>query len=48
MVTGRNERGNGTVGEDVEIVGFRETRKSVCTGVDMFKKQLDEAFLKWR
>jgi len=30
------------VGEDVEIVGFRETRKTVCTGVEMFKKQLDE------
>src|SRR5208283_4066774 len=30
------------VGEDVEIVGFRETRKTVVTGVEMFKKQLDE------
>jgi hypothetical protein len=30
------------VGEECEIVGFRETRKTVCTGVEMFKKQLDE------
>jgi len=30
------------VGEPVEIVGFRETRQTVCTGVEMFKKQLDE------
>ena len=41
VVTGRIERGKVKVGEDVEIVGFRETRKSVCTGVEMFKKQLD-------
>jgi elongation factor Tu len=42
VVTGRIERGKVKVGEDVEIVGFRDTRKSVCTGVEMFKKQLDE------
>ena len=42
VVTGRIERGKMKVGEDVEIVGFRETRKTVCTGVEMFKKQLDE------
>jgi elongation factor Tu len=42
VVTGRIERGKVKVGEEVEIVGFRETRKSVCTGVEMFKKQLDE------
>jgi len=42
VVTGRIERGKIRVGEDVEIVGFRETRKTVCTGVEMFKKQLDE------
>ena len=42
MVTGRIERGKVKVGEDVEIVGFRETRKTVVTGVEMFKKQLDE------
>ena len=34
VVTGRIERGKVKVGEDVEIVGFRETRKTVCTGVD--------------
>jgi elongation factor Tu len=42
VVTGRIERGKIKVGEDCEIVGFRETRKTVCTGVEMFKKQLDE------
>jgi elongation factor Tu len=42
VVTGRIERGKVKVGEAVEIVGFRDTRASVCTGVEMFKKQLDE------
>ena len=42
MVTGRIERGKVKVGEEVEIVGFRDTRKTVVTGVEMFKKQLDE------
>ncbi|HUD14462.1 MAG TPA: EF-Tu/IF-2/RF-3 family GTPase, partial [Terracidiphilus sp.] len=42
VVTGRIERGKVKVGENVEIVGFRETRKTVVTGVEMFKKQLDE------
>jgi len=42
VVTGRIERGKVKVGEDTEIVGFRETRKTVVTGVEMFKKQLDE------
>jgi len=42
VVTGRIERGKVKVGEDVEIVGFRDTRKTVVTGVEMFKKQLDE------
>jgi elongation factor Tu len=42
VVTGRIERGKIRVGEEVEIVGFRETRKTVVTGVEMFKKQLDE------
>jgi elongation factor Tu len=42
VVTGRIERGKVKVGENVEIVGFRETRTTVCTGVEMFKKQLDE------
>src|SRR5437868_2081789 len=42
VVTGRIERGKVKVGEEVEIVGFRETRKTVVTGVEMFQKQLDE------
>jgi elongation factor Tu len=42
VVTGRIERGKVKVGEEVEIVGFRETRKTVVTGVEMFKKSLDE------
>jgi elongation factor Tu len=42
VVTGRIERGKIKVGEPCEIVGFRETRQTVCTGVEMFKKQLDE------
>src|ERR1700751_3968813 len=42
VVTGRIERGKVKVGEESEIVGFRETRKTVVPGVEMFKKQLDE------
>jgi elongation factor Tu len=42
VVTGRIERGRVKVGEEVEIVGFGETRKTVVTGVEMFKKTLDE------
>ena len=42
VVTGRIERGKIKVGEEVEIVGFRDTQKTVVTGVEMFKKQLDE------
>jgi elongation factor Tu len=42
VVTGRIERGLVKVGEEMEIVGFRETRKTVITGVEMFKKILDE------
>jgi elongation factor Tu len=42
VVTGRIERGKCKVGEEMEIVGFRETRKTVVTGVEMFKKLLDE------
>jgi elongation factor Tu len=42
VVTGRIERGKVKVGEEVEIVGIRDTRKTVVTGVEMFKKQLDE------
>ena len=40
--TGRVERGKVKVGEEVEIVGIRETRKTTCTGVEMFRKLLDE------
>jgi elongation factor Tu len=42
VVTGRIERGIVKVGEEVEIVGFRDTRKTVVTGVEMFKKLLDQ------
>jgi len=42
VVTGRVERGIVKVGEEMEIVGFRETQKTVITGVEMFKKLLDE------
>jgi elongation factor Tu len=42
VVTGRVERGKVLVGEDTEIVGIRETRKRVVTGVEMFRKLLDE------
>ncbi|HZY58217.1 MAG TPA: elongation factor Tu [Candidatus Binataceae bacterium] len=42
VVTGRVERGRCKVGEEVEIVGFRETAKTVVTGVEMFRKILDE------
>jgi elongation factor Tu len=42
VVTGRIERGVIKVGEEVEIVGIRETRKTTCTGVEMFRKLLDQ------
>jgi len=42
VVTGRVERGKVKVGEEMEIVGFRPTMKRVVTGVEMFKKLLDE------
>jgi len=42
VVTGRVERGIVKVGEEVEIVGISETRKTVATGVEMFRKLLDE------
>ena len=42
VVTGRVERGLVKVGEEVEIVGLRETQKTVCTGVEMFRKLLDQ------
>jgi len=42
VVTGRVERGIIRVGEEIEIVGFRPTFKTVCTGVEMFRKTLDQ------
>ena len=43
VATGRVERGVVNMGEEVEIVGIRETRKTVITGLEMFRKQLDFA-----
>jgi len=43
VVTGRVERGTVKVGDEVEIVGFGETRRTVVTGVEMFRKILDQA-----
>ena len=43
VATGRVERGTVKVGDEVEIVGLRDTRKSVVTGVEMFRKLLDQA-----
>ncbi len=42
VVTGRIERGKVNVGDEVEIVGIKETTKTTCTGVEMFRKLLDE------
>ena len=42
VVTGRVERGIVKVGEEVEIVGLRDTQKTTCTGVEMFRKLLDQ------
>ncbi len=42
VVTGRIERGVIKVGEEIEIVGIKETRKTTCTGVEMFRKLLDQ------
>jgi len=42
VVTGRVERGIIRVGEEVEIVGIKDTQKTICTGVEMFRKLLDE------
>lgn len=42
VVTGRIERGIVKVGEEIEIVGIKETVKTTCTGVEMFRKLLDE------
>ena len=43
VVTGRVEQGVLKVGDDVEVVGLRPTQKTVCTGVEMFRKLLDQA-----
>jgi elongation factor Tu len=43
VVTGRVDRGVVKVGDEIEIVGFAETRKSIVTGVEMFRKLLDQA-----
>ena len=42
VVTGRIERGIVKVNEEIEIVGIKATEKTVCTGVEMFRKLLDE------
>jgi elongation factor Tu len=42
VVTGRIERGKINVGDEVEIVGIKDTQKTTCTGVEMFRKLLDE------
>jgi elongation factor Tu len=42
VVTGRIERGIVRVGDDIEVVGFGDTKKTTCTGVEMFRKLLDE------
>jgi elongation factor Tu len=42
VVTGRVERGIVKVGEEIEIIGLKDTQKSTCTGVEMFRKLLDE------
>jgi elongation factor Tu len=42
VVTGRVERGIVKVGEEVEIVGLKDTQKTICTGVEMFRKLLDQ------
>ena len=42
VVTGRVERGVVKVGEEVEVIGIKETQKTICTGVEMFRKLLDE------
>ena len=42
VVTGRIERGIVKVGEEIEIVGIKDTAKTTCTGVEMFRKLLDE------
>ena len=43
VVTGRVERGTAKLGDEVELVGIRDTKKTVITGIEMFRKTLDEA-----
>ena len=43
VVTGRVERGTAKLGDEVELVGIRETKKTVITGIEMFRKTLDQA-----
>ena len=43
VVTGRVERGTTKLGDEVELVGIRDTKKTVITGIEMFRKTLDEA-----
>ena len=42
VVTGRVERGVIHVGDDIEIIGIKPTQKTTCTGVEMFRKLLDQ------
>src|SRR5690606_32033946 len=42
VVTGRIEQGIVKVGEEIEVVGFKATQKTTCTGVEMFRKLLDQ------
>jgi elongation factor Tu len=42
VVTGRIERGQVKVGDEIEVIGFGDTKKTTCTGVEMFRKLLDE------
>ena len=43
MVTGKIDTGRIKVGDEIERVGIRETQKSTCTGVEMFRKSLSDA-----
>ena len=48
VVTGRIERGIVKVSDELEIIGIKDTKKTVCTGVEMFNKLLDQATSWWR
>ena len=45
VVTGRIERGIVNVGDDIEVVGLKDSEKTTCTGVEMFRKLLDQGWL---